>query len=286
MSSVLSRKYWYFDAAPLDDLGISEEGIKDLGKVYVVGGVAGNLSDIVEITDEYEKFAGKRDGRKIVREVELVKNAVDLLSKNQAAGKIESFGTIFHHHEIPEILRQNLDIYQSIDNPNEIGIFGMRGRTFAQAIWLPLQNFKDIEMDKQAVVWIDNENDSIADILRLHFERQFPDKKRGILKVQSEDRAERGEGRGHRISDIIASIQSRALVNKTIFDISSPFLKQVERFDSHIPQVVLKENQLLTRHATAYSGRGWEFMGDFWQGLKKDRENEKEHASAVGRRLE
>ncbi|MFH1752000.1 MAG: hypothetical protein ABH821_03640 [archaeon] len=258
----LNKRYWYFDAAPLANLGLSSARIKDIDKLYVVGGLSGNLAQIQKLAKDLTNFVGKKPGRKIVRCDETLVNTVNLLCEHSLHG-VSYYGTIFYHNELPELLRDSPESYQSSDNPNEIGIQGMQGRTFAQTIWLPLQNFKHSNLRETAVVWVDNENPKIIDCLKFHFKNQFPSVVDGVLKVQSRDKAKDGEGSGHLLSDIIASIQSRAIISNSINKMSSQFLKKSYKFNS---KIIVDDKTNKMKHVTWQDPKNnWDVIVDTWK---------------------
>ena len=255
----MRQEFWFFDAAPFDDLGLTNKGALKYREVYVIAGVCFNsIDDLVELETERRSLSSVSLGRKIVKVPDLVNVHSELIEKYIKDQKITAItGTIFHHYAIPEPLRKDPRLY---NNGIENGLWGMRARTFAQAIWIPMERLKR-SGDREGIVFVDQENKKVRDSIEYHFYQQFPSDDSASLKIQSIDKGIAGSKNGHIISDIIASIQSRALINKEIYGASKNLLRYVLTWNSNIMATKAKDG-IHIQHRTEPDNRGFPFFGD------------------------
>ena len=241
--------HWYFDSAPTKDLGITEKKIEEVHGDYIIGGIAGNLRDIVSIFNELN-LKNNTAGRKFVKSQENRFLANEILTRYISTGKLAVYGTVFYHSRIPEVIRKNPDLYVDDDNPNEKGIGGLRGRAFAQTIWGIMEPLKAIPQINP-VVWLDNEDIAIQNCISYHFYKQLKNTKPyARFNVQSKDQAQEGEPKGHKLSDIVCSILRNYIESPAEFPEINRVIEKTIKLDSKLEEVSFDGRVLHTNYQT------------------------------------
>lgn len=225
--------YWFLDSVPTKDLGLTEVGIHSGEDYYVIGGIGGNLASIIEAHDNLGLNRGSK-GRKFIKNPENLRLANNVLNSLIDSKKIFLLGTVFYHLQIPKVIQRWPDRYVSNDNPKEVGIRGMRGRSFAQTIWVFMENIKG-NPDINPIVCLDNEDPIIQQSVKFHFRNQLAElKPRAKVKVQSVDKAEKDEPKGYIVSDIICSILRKHIKFPNEYKILEDLVTKTIKFDSKL----------------------------------------------------
>lgn len=193
--------YWFLDSVPTEDLGLTKDTIVNGEDYYVIGGIGGELSNIIEVHDKLNlaKYSG---GRKFVRNSQNWYLANTVLNELIGENKIFVFGTVFYHSKIPEVIKKK---FVSFDNQEEKGIIGMQGRAFAQIIWIFMNHILQRNIQVNPIVCLDYEDRKILQSVEFHIKAQLAGKL-GEVKVQSRDKARKDERKGHKVSDTICSL--------------------------------------------------------------------------------
>ncbi len=197
--------YWFLDSVPTKDLGLTETGVKSGEDYYVIGGIGGDLASIIGAYDNLG-LNKTSTGRKFIKNPENLRLANTVLNDLIDSKKIFVLGTVFYHSQIPPIIRQRPHLYVSSDNPIEVGINGMRGRSFAQTIWIFMESVKE-NPNINPIVCLDNEDPIIQQSVRHHFKNQLAKlTPEAEVKVQSINKARENEPKGYIVADTICSI--------------------------------------------------------------------------------
>ena len=233
--------HWFLDSVPTKDLGLTKNGIKKSKEShYVIGGVCGDLENIINVHESLgltKKSKGKRliSMRSLKRNPENLSLINGVLNNFIDSRKISIFGTVFYHSQIPTIVRENPELFVSPDNPNEVGIRGMRGRAFAQTVWIFMEGYVKERHDINPIVCLDNEDPVIKQSVRYHFDNQMAElRPNSTVKVQSEDRASTGEPTGYRVSDIICSILGNYIKFPAEFGTFNELINKTIKFDTRL----------------------------------------------------
>ena len=241
--------HWYFDSAPTKDVGITEREIGKIDGDYIIGGIAGNLGNIVSIFEEL-KLKNNTSGRRFIKSEENRILVNEILTRYVSNGKLVVYGTVFYHSRIPEIIRQNPELYVADDNPNEKGIGGLRGRAFAQTIWGIMEPLKIIPQINP-IVWLDNEDIAIQNCIYYHFYKQLKNTKPGArFYVQSKDRAQTDEPKGHKLSDIVCSVLRNYINDPVEFSGISDMVEKTTKLDSKLETISFDGKILRTNYQT------------------------------------
>ncbi len=241
--------YWFLDSVPTHDLGLTKDTIVNGEDYYVIGGIEGDLGSIIEV---YEKLGLSKNsqGRKFVKKPENLHLANTVLNNLIDSGKILVFGTVFYHSQIPPIIQQWPDRYISSDNPIEVGIIGMRGRAFAQTIWIFMDYILKKRPDTNPIVCLDNEDPIIQQSVKFHFKGQFAGKPDAEVKVQSIDRARENEPKGYIVSDIVCSMLGKYVKFPDRYGILEKLITKTIKFDSKLEVEHINGIQLRGRFRT------------------------------------
>ena len=249
-SERLVNVHWYFDSAPTKDIGITEKEIEKVGQDYIIGGIAGSLNTISSL---YNELGLERNsvGRKFIKSDDNLALINQKIGEYVASRRLALFGTVFYHTRIPEVIRKNPNLYVDDDNPNERGIGGLRGRAFAQTIWVLMEPLKAIPT-VNPIVWLDNEDKAIQDCISFHFYKQLKDAKPNAkFLVQSVDQAKQNEPKGHRLSDIICSVLREYIDNPNESSEINSLIANTTKYDSKLETVAFDGRTLHTNYQTS-----------------------------------
>lgn len=243
----MGKIYWFLDSVPTKDIGLNERDIANSDEnYYVIGGIAGDLESVVNI---FQSLHLRNDtlGRKFVKKQDNIILANDVLSKLIDSEKIMVFGTVFYHSQIPDVIRENPDKYVADDNPNEVGISGMRGRTYAETIWIMMDQTKKFP-EISPVVCLDNEDSAIQQSVKCHFDRQ--QLQSAQLKVQSINKASQNEPKGYVVCDIVCSMLRNYINSSDKYQILNKLIQKTVKFDSRLETESFDGNLLKVNHKT------------------------------------
>jgi len=242
--------YWFLDSVPTKDLGLTVNGIKSGEDHYVIGGIAGDLAGIIGV---YSTLGLNKTstGRKFIKNSENLRLANTVLNNLIDSGKILVFGTVFYHSEIPTIFKQNPDLFVSSDNPREVGVAGMRGRAFAQTVWIFMDHVLKQSPYINPIVCLDNEDPVIQQSVKFHFNNQLArPKPEAEIKVQSIDKARKDEPKGYIVSDIICSILGNYIKFPDRHENFDDLITKSIKFDSKLEVEQIDGTQLKCRFRT------------------------------------
>lgn len=136
---------------------------------------------------------------------------------------------------MPRIFQQNPDLFVSPDNREERGINGMRGRAFAQTVWLFIDYVLKQSPDINPIVCLDNEDPVIQQSVKFHFKGQLAGLKPDAeVKVQSIDKARENEPKGYRVSDVVCSILGNYVKLHVKYKMFEDLITKTIKFDSKI----------------------------------------------------
>jgi len=225
--------YWFLDSVPTKNLGLTETGVKSGEDYYVIGGIGGDLASIIGAYDNLG-LNKTSTGRKFIKNPKKLRLVNTVLNNLIDSRRIFVLGTVFYHSQIPDIIRQNPHSYVSMDNPKEVGINGMRGRSFAQTIWIFMERVKE-DPNINPIVCLDNEDPVIQQSVKFHFRNQLAKlKPEAKVKVQSIDRAIENEPKGYIVSDIICSILRNYINFPDKYKILEDLIMKTIKFESNL----------------------------------------------------
>lgn len=228
--------YWFLDSVQTKDLVVNENYVANKEDYYVIGGVGGDLANIIEAYESLDIRTSP--GRKLIKNPQWVSSANTVINDLIDSGKIFVFGTIFNQSKIPRPYQLQPDLFKSSDNPHEVGIIGMWGRSYAQTVWIFMENILKNNIDVNPIVCLDREDPVILQSVDFHIKTQLaklrPDAQ---VKVQSRDQARDNEKLGHYVSDPVCSILGNYVKFPDKYRIFEDLIKKTIKFKTKLIQV-------------------------------------------------
>ena len=228
------NRYWFLNSVPNKDLGFGDEEIRSDNNYYIIGGISGDLESIIEVYEILE-LRRRTEDQRLILDRKKVRLANIVLLRLIDSKKISIFGTLFNQSLLPGAICQHPELYVSSDDPSELGIVGMRGRSFAQPIRMYMEYYaKNIE-GLNPIVMLDNEDDKIKKSVINHFEKHITKyKPEAKIKVHGIDQAGPKETMGYIVSDLICSIFWNYIHSPKEFKIFDDLISKAIKFDSKL----------------------------------------------------